>query len=552
MKPKKTLITLLILLITIIPFSTSTQPTQQYNKIYLNPFYRNTLTSNTNYTYTLNINPPDGITEIKSAIINYDTYLTPTITFNLWVNGRTCNNSQFNVSTTYAGSGQGRITFDCTNIINQTGTYNLTLRPTQANTGATTGWLDLTYMNKPLADLTLHGTEYSYGQTSKAWLQLTNASDTTQTIENGICFVDIYTPNQTEFVERAMMNNMNHDGIYYYDIILPENPGVYPVIANCFYTATTTPNYATNLTMINGSIGSGTITNTYLADGTYYNSDETPPISGNPRRYESIMSFKNGSICSNIPASLLNGISINWVGRWNSIPTTDYMTIEIYNHTNASWTTLPNTITGVGTGSKSVSNSLQFNNITSAGYTNTTGSDLRLRFKDTNESDTSSSGFDFDYLSVDCLTYSNPNWQQVAGSSEFHLSPDIIANLTPTLENITNITATNQNWLTQIWNYLVNTLNFKIDLLLNQSNITTEAITITTTDNAPCITGSTWEITATTTGHFQQLLTNTEANCTINTTTWGTENMTYTGIGTWTYTNTCPTPSNWTWQITCI
>ena len=36
-------------------FVSAVQPTQQFNKIYLNPFYRNAMTSGTNYTYNVTI-----------------------------------------------------------------------------------------------------------------------------------------------------------------------------------------------------------------------------------------------------------------------------------------------------------------------------------------------------------------------------------------------------------------------------------------------------------------------------------------------------------------
>ena len=418
---KKQIISI-IYLITIILFSQiimGIQPTQQFNQIYLNPFYRTSLTSGTNYTSTLAVNPPDGITSVISAIINWNAQINgQTQTFTLWVNNQSCNTPSYSVATAYSATGNVQFAFDCSNIINHVGNYTITMK-SAVNTGAMTGRLDLTYINNPKGEMTIHGTEYTFGQTSKAWLQLINTSG--NVVNNAVCYVDIYYPDQSEFIERAVMTSANHDGIYYYDFKLPDIEGVYPVIALCYYEAGTTPNYATDFTIINGTIDSGALSVTYIQDASYYTTSESPVGLGNPRRYLSELTFNNAT-CSNISSLFLTGIGISWIGRWNSNIAGDYMTISIYNYTSATWISLPNTIIGSGTGVKSVSNSIALNNITSAGLTNSTGEGLKIRFQDTNLSDASSSGFDYDYFSVDCEQLSNPTWQQIQGSSEIHLS----------------------------------------------------------------------------------------------------------------------------------
>ena len=45
------------------------ESTQQYNKIYLNPFYRESLTDGENYTYTLDLYPPDKIKEVNAQYL---------------------------------------------------------------------------------------------------------------------------------------------------------------------------------------------------------------------------------------------------------------------------------------------------------------------------------------------------------------------------------------------------------------------------------------------------------------------------------------------------
>jgi hypothetical protein len=398
---------------------TAIQPQQSYSKIFATPYYRPSMSLNTNYSYTFQVNPPDGISNVLSAIIAMDIYQTPTITYSMSVNGVPCRTPTFSVSTTFAGAGQGRITFDCGNIITNAGNYNVNLRVTQANTGASTMWLDLTYMNNPRGEVKLHGTEYNNEQTAKVWLQLLNSSQ--QAITSAVCYVDIYTPSNEEYLEHATMTNMGHDGIYYYDLQVPLLEGVYPVIANCFYTAIETPNYPSTITMINGTLDSGSVTNVIVQDSSYLLTTEHSSAFGNPRRYESQFKFLNAT-CNNISSSLLTGITTSWVGRWNSNVVNDVITISIYNYTSGKWLPMPNTITGSGTGVKSVSNSISFNNITKAGLVNSSGKGLMLKFNDTYLADATSTGLDYDYLSLYCDQLGDPQYQQVKGSSEIHVT----------------------------------------------------------------------------------------------------------------------------------
>lgn len=398
-------------------YSVLAENTQQYNKIYLNPFYRASMVSNTNYTYDITIKPEDKVGNIVNAMINFQVYISPSVVYTLLVNDKFCNNPSYTISTTYASAGLGFISFDCSNVINKEGNYKLTLRADK-NSGSSFGWLDLTYSSNVKGDLTLHGTEYISGQTAKAWLQLRDINGTA--IEYGICYVDIYTPNGTDYIEKATMNNLNHDGIYYYDIDTTTlSEGVYPIIARCYYVAIQEPNFATSYNIINGSYDSGLLTDTYIQDTNYFTTSETPVAGGNPRRYDFNFNFENKSC--NVSESLLNGITIKWVGRWNSIAADD-MSIHIYNHTSSSWILLPNYIEGSGVGVKVVSNSISSNNLTRDGLVNLSGSNLKIKFNDTYNSDATSNGFDYDLLSVYCDGYLYPTWQQVSGSSEMHIS----------------------------------------------------------------------------------------------------------------------------------
>lgn len=405
--------------------------TQQYNKIYLKPYYRESMIANTNYEYSLTLNPQDKISNVVNAIINFQVYISPTITYTLFVNDKSCNNPTFFVSTTYANAGLGLVSFDCSNVIKEKGIYNIKFKSSK-NTGSIFGWLDLTYSSDIKGDLKVYGTEYIIGQQAKLWLQLRDTNGTA--IQTGICYVDVYTPDNNELIEQATMNNFYHDGIYYYDLDTTTlNEGVYPVIARCYYVASQTPNYATSFLVINGSVDSGVLTDTYVQDTNYLLTSETTSVGGNPRRYD-FEFYLNNQSCM-FPESLMNGITIKWVGKWNSIAADD-MFIHIFNYTSNTWILLPNYIEGSGSGVKIVSNSLSVNNLSASGLTNSSYQGIRIKFNDTINADGTTTGFDYDYLSVLCDAYSIPIWQSVSGSSEMHLNQNLNLNIDESLNNI--------------------------------------------------------------------------------------------------------------------
>jgi hypothetical protein len=214
------------------------QPTQNYLKLYMSPFYRSSMSQNTNYTYQVNITAPDGISSVSSAIVSLDVWISPTVTFYMWVNGQPCTTSNYTISTTYASAGRGVPTFDCTNRITKAGLYNVTVRPTQQNIGASTVWLDVTYMNEPSGSVTVSGTEYSPGDAATTFVQLKDNQGVP--VQNGSCFLDIWYPllNGTHpytVHDAPMLTALGDDGIYYYDLVAPSILGVYMLSVRCAY-----------------------------------------------------------------------------------------------------------------------------------------------------------------------------------------------------------------------------------------------------------------------------------------------------------------------------
>lgn len=409
-------IAILTLVLLILPMVSAIQPNQQYNKILLNPLYRQSMDPDIPYSYNITINPIDGVLDIQSAIITFQIWLNPTIEFFIDVDGQQCNTPSFEVHTTYAGAGEGTIFFDCSNVINKSGTYNVTLTPDD-DTGAITGWADITYSNDPRGSLEVHGTEYVAGQRAKVWVQLldNNGSDVTE----GVCYVNIYTPDNEVYIEGATMTNMGHDGIYTFDLVAPQQQGVYPAIARCFYTASQEFEYADDFTLNWGKDEEGDYLKTYTLNGDEHKYKELEDGSGN-RRLNFTYHFED--MCGiNIAEELLTSLTITTNQKWESI-TNDDITIYIWNYTDSTWIPLDNKIHSPNN-RITVTNSISINNVTSSGLVDSSG-DLMLFFKDTDIVDDRDTKIEMDLLSVSCDQLSNSEWQEVKGSSELHISSD--------------------------------------------------------------------------------------------------------------------------------
>lgn len=309
------------LMLLIINIVNAIEPTQQFNKIYLSPFYRDSLSLNTNYTYTLTVNPPDKITNVLNAILSFNAQINgQTQTFTLWVNGKSCNNPTYSVATAFSTTGNVQFYFDCSNVITQAGNYNITLR-SAVNTGTVQGWLDLTYMNKPMGSVSIKGTDYNVGERGTTFLQLQNEFG--DPVSGGSCSLSVYYPNRFNTTHPIWLNNSPmlylNDGIYYYDFFVPSIPGVYIVDAYCSYVYSSSwfynPDYYPYITSLNPieniSIGTGlnqsNLINSYtdwLYD--YVDSDANKVIQ---------VSYQWNNITNYVDLTNITRLSVYWMGE---------------------------------------------------------------------------------------------------------------------------------------------------------------------------------------------------------------------------------------------
>jgi hypothetical protein len=416
---------LLVLIFSGIVHADSNQPTQQYNKIYLNPFYRENLTSNTNYTYTVEISPPDRISKVNSVIISFNSQINgQSQNFTLLVNNQSCNNPNFYIATAFSTTGNTQFYFDCSNIITKSGNYTIKLRST-VNTGVINGWIDLTYMNNPNGNLQLSGTEYSPNDAGTIFTQLKDSYG--NPVQNGNCYVDIYYPltNGTHpyiIQDAPMIQAIGDDGLYYYDLTIPNQLGVYMLSAKCSYSYNYQwiyPFSENTLYPVRQSI-TGTWSGSEVSlnnpeDGIYDTCNSgTNCVANYTFNISSYGKFNN-----------ITNINLYWLGETTKVST---ITFKYYNGTT--FVNLPNTITTVATGSvtqPSGIDSLQTNSIPLNAIRNNDTIIIQV-----SEVTGSTHSYYGNWLGLSILT-NYGTIQDVKGSSEMHVTN--IPNATVSLSN---------------------------------------------------------------------------------------------------------------------
>lgn len=264
--------------------------------------------------------------------------------------------------------------------------------------------------------MSVHGTEYISGQDAKAWLQLLNS--TNAAINNAVCYVTVYNPDNSIHVNQALMTNSHIDGIYYYDLIAPNEQGVYPVVATCYYQAVSIPYYATTGQIDYGTYSSGAFSDTIAQDGNFIRFLEST-VNPAVRNISIQANFSNLQNCSMVSEDLFTGIDIRSYMKFDSVNGDD-ITIQIFNHTSGIWMSLPN-LHPEGNFFASVSNTINTNNLTKTGLYNTTHG-LRIRFRDTQLADGATSNLDIDHLHLACNQLASPQYQEIKGSSEMHVT----------------------------------------------------------------------------------------------------------------------------------
>ena len=438
-----------------------TQPSQKFEKIFISPFYTSATTKDTITTFTMLVNPSDHIKSVTSAIVSFDVWLNPSVDFTLSVNNQSCRNPSYEVSTNFAMQGKNNIIFDCGNVITKAGIYTFKLTATK-DTGAVTGWLDLSYINNPVGEMAVSGTEYTAGDLATIFVQLKDNQGLA--INDGSCYLDVWQPSTTnathsQIIKSApMLKAEGNEGIYYYDMVAPSILGVYMLSARCSYSFSGTWVYSLDGTETNKptrNITSGT----YSGDTIFLNDFEdwvyTLCASGGGKICDAYNDF-NLSIHYGTNFSDISNIDLFYMGE-SSLK--NVISFSVWNWTSNSWIALSNNLTYSGLASSVpigigdfISNSIPIKDtISSSGI-------IRIR-----SYSIAGSGFSQynNWLNIEVKKI-NGLIQDVKGSSEMHITniPQATANLISNLTLNVNYSAISKN----VWEYIDRNLTYTPDL----------------------------------------------------------------------------------------
>jgi hypothetical protein len=370
---------------------------------------------NTNYTYTVTVNPPDKISKVVNAIISLNAQVNgQTQTFSLWVNNKICNTPTYSIATAFSTTGNVQIYFDCSNVITQAGTYTVVLR-SAVNTGAITGWLDVTYMNDPQGKMDIFGTEYYQDDDGTLFLLLKDSSGVP--ITNATCDVTIYYPNLPNQQHPVWINKgqmqYKENGIYYYDFVAPALSGLYMTNAECRYVT----QHSLYYTSASGKKPTRTtITGTYTGD-TFVLDDYTDWLytqcdsatSGGSKSCDSVYDW---TVDTNI-----TDLYVNYMGE-NTIAAT--LTLSVWNWSSNTWVAFPNTMTFHATASGVPSGVDEYVSNKIPDLTHIIAGNLSVRIRTTT---TAGSMFKLftNWLQLDASKFSTTA-QDLKGSGEIHVN----------------------------------------------------------------------------------------------------------------------------------
>jgi len=123
----------------------------------------------------------------------------------------------------------------------------------------------------PIVTLNVFGTEYQPNSFGTVFVSLLESG---HPIENASCYVDIYYPNKTKWIDYALMVS-HENGLFYYDIYTPDIEGVYMVNVLCQYYTTLSIHPITVRSILDG-FENGSVYLTQTWDGVYYTITEEP------------------------------------------------------------------------------------------------------------------------------------------------------------------------------------------------------------------------------------------------------------------------------------
>lgn len=184
-------------------------------------------------------------------------------------------------------------------------------------------------------------TEYEPFDAVKVFLQLTEGE---QPVNNALCYIDVYYPNNTKWQNNQVMVYLNgSNGLYFWTSIAPNVTGVYMIEVDCHYTYESFWVYEQGeldkypvRTLISGVFQGGDEINLNDYDDGLY----TELYSAIVGAYKVIDVYYDFNV-SEIPENVTEAV-VYWMGESNGVP---LMTMYYWNWTSSGWVQLPNSLT---------------------------------------------------------------------------------------------------------------------------------------------------------------------------------------------------------------
>lgn len=331
---------ILILLMFILLFANVVNAEKTVKTIEIPISYVAQPSANTDYITSIDLSPSDGISEIVSIeiIIRGDFQASTQINGRVKKDGSvySCNPSSW--TTPSIDSPGYEAVFDCTDKANSInwlgGEIEIGFRTDKVSQNVN-GKMKVTYYNKPEITAKVFGTEYLINDTTaKTFIRLLD--DSKSPVENASCFVSIYYPDTTIFINNSLMNYLEK-GIHYYDLTTPDIEGVYMVSTFCDVPATA------NTTLAYDDLEEGNDEGGLFWSGSWYRSNDTScsiSTSDGPFGSYHIIAYEpvGGDDCNTHREANLSGehdrVYMTFYAKADSLETGNYCKYYYYNGTD--------------------------------------------------------------------------------------------------------------------------------------------------------------------------------------------------------------------------
>jgi len=329
---------------------------------------------------------------------------------------------------------------------------------------------ELWNVNEKKATMSIHGTEYQAGDA--------NGTMFLQLVENMMlpkndasCVIDVYYPDKTYYLNGATMTYLNNsDGLYYKDIAIPNQLGVYMASAKCIYGIVYgQPEYVDNDIFVEGKEWNNDYTYTWSESTSYWKTREVDLL------YDLQLNFSNVSLIGINPIELdiqfkvRNRCCQTWSGdtctSGYSTPQEEFY-IQIWNYSSSSWYQLPNVITDLVTSKQTVDNSLFQSSTNLLDLIN--NGEMILRVEEEGAGGCNES-IDYNYIHIQFKGNQSEVIEELRGSGELHVTNffqelnqsinDSFSEAFNYLQQINSTVHLNNDTLYDIWDFQLNELS---------------------------------------------------------------------------------------------